>query len=373
MIDILIVHSGPLAISETFIRAHFDHLPARSGMVTGWWPKDEDGYEYRLSITSRIKTRLLSRSSYAKSRISQDITAVYRKVLRHKRPDIVLAEYGPTGERIIDACRQENIPVVVHFHGYDASVRDVIADNQRYERIFRYAAGLIAVSREMECRLLELGAPRTKLFYNSYGVDLTRFVMSNPGQNPPTFLAVGRFVEKKSPHLTILAFQHVLAQFPEARLRIIGAGPLFPICQDLIRELNLVHAVSLLGVQSHEAVKSEMQRARAFVQHSVEASDGDCEGTPVAILEAGASGLPVIATRHAGIIDVVREGVTGYLVGERDSKAMSECMIKLAMDPELASSIGQAAASHVRENYSMTRSINNLRHLLLECAKVGVL
>lgn len=102
-----------------------------------------------------------------------------------------------------------------------------------------------------------------------------------------------------------------------------------------------------------------MRAARCFVQHSVEAPDGDCEATPVGVLEAGASGLPVVATRHDGITDVVVEGETGLLVEERDVRGMAEAVPGLARDP-LAARLGRAARRHVRTHFSSAHSIERL-------------
>ena len=113
-----------------------------------------------------------------------------------------------------------------------------------------------------------------------------------------------------------------------------------------------------------------MHHARAFVQHSVTAADGDSEGTPVAILEAGAAGLPVVSTRHAGIPEVVVEGKTGLLVDEGRTDEMAQHMLTLANDPGLADELGRNAALHVRRHYTMTRSINRLAHVL-EAAASG--
>jgi len=80
----------------------------------------------------------------------------------------------------------------------------------------------------------------------------------------------------------------------------------------------------------------------------------------VAILEAGASGLPVVATRHAGIEESVVEGETGFLVDERDIESMAEHMTRLATDAELARRMGAAARRHIVANYPMERHIDRL-------------
>jgi glycosyltransferase involved in cell wall biosynthesis len=107
-----------------------------------------------------------------------------------------------------------------------------------------------------------------------------------------------------------------------------------------------------------------MRRARAFVQHSVRTSYGDSEGTPVAVLEAGASGLPVVSTRHAGIKDVVIEGETGFLVDEGDIEGMAAHMLTLARDADLAGRMGRRAREHVAANFSMEQHIARLAEVL---------
>jgi glycosyltransferase involved in cell wall biosynthesis len=103
-----------------------------------------------------------------------------------------------------------------------------------------------------------------------------------------------------------------------------------------------------------------MRQARAFVQHSVQTSYGDSEGTPVGILEGGAAGLPVVATRHAGIQDVIIDGETGLLVDEGDVDSMAESMIRLGENPVLAAELGKAARKRICAEFSMEKSIDNL-------------
>src|SRR5262249_29879937 len=153
--------------------------------------------------------------------------------------------------------------------------------------------------------------------------------------------------EKKAPHITLTAFSQVHRRYPDAQLRMVGEGPLLEACKGLVVQLGITGAVTFLGAQPHAVVQAEMRAARCFVQHSVEAPSGDCEGTPLGILEAGASGLPVVGTRHAGIPDVVIEGETGLLVNEYDVAGMAEAMTKLLEEPLLAGRMGQAARTHI--------------------------
>jgi glycosyltransferase involved in cell wall biosynthesis len=289
-----------------------------------------------------------------------EITGAYIAAFRD-RPAAVLAQYGPTGARVTDACRRAGLPLIVHFHGYDASVRSVLAENAAgYARMFVAAAAIIGVSHDMCARLIDLGAPAEKVHYCPCSVDCEQFAPADPAAAGPVIVAAGRLVDKKAPHLLLLAFAEIVRQRPEARLRLIGDGPLMGACRDLVSALNLDRAVTLLGNQPHEVIRDELRRARCFAQHSVTALNGDAEGTPVAVMEAGASGLPAVCTRHAGIVDVVVDGVTGYLTDERDVRAMAAGLLRLVDSPALAARMGAAARVHVEARFSMDRQIARL-------------
>ena len=300
--------------------------------------------------------------------LQEETAAAYLKVFRDRKIEAVLAEYGEMGVQVMDATERAGIPLIVHFHGYDASVKSVLEEHREtYPRMFGAASAVIAVSRAMQRKLIELGAPEEKVHYNPYGVDGDRFRGADPGAAPPMFIAVGRFTEKKAPQITISAFAKVLNACPDARLRMIGEGPLLEQCKALANDLGISHAIEFLGAQNHSVVESEMQNARCFVQHSIVAPSGDCEGTPVSILEAGATGLPVVSTRHAGIPDVVIEGQTGFLVDEGDESGMAHLMTQFAQQPELARTMGSAAREHITRNFSKQHRISSLWNIIKSC------
>ncbi len=233
--------------------------------------------------------------------------------------------------------------------------------------LFQEAAAIIAVSRAIQSKLISIGAPAEKVHYNPYGVDCRSFSGADPAKASPSFLAVGRFVDKKGPQLTLLSFAEVHRVWPAARLRMVGDGPLWGACRDLAKALRIDDAVTFLGPRPQPVVEQEMRRARCFVQHSLEASSGNCEGTPVAILEAGASGLPVVSTRHAGIPDVVIEGQTGFLVDEGDIHGMASHMLRLIQESGLAAEMGRAARQRIETHFSMDQSIGRLWSIIKSC------
>lgn len=387
--NICIIHPNRFAYSETFIHNHIRHLPANmhvvygglmSGQMMHFSGKESDQFLvppfFRRAETLKNIFLRLFKSAYKdetpdlKKKLSPVTTRHLSNFLLKRNIHAVLAEYGPTGVAVMDACRKADVPLIVHFHGYDAHQHDLIRTYQSlYLKMFTQAAAVIAVSRKMEKKLLQLGAPPEKIHYNVCGIDSEQFKAAHPGNNPPLFLATGRFVNKKGPHLTLLAFNKLLKKCPSARLVMVGDGPLLEPCMHLSKALNLSNSVEFAGILTHDQIALMMRKARAFVQHSVTAVSGDSEGTPVSILEACASGLPVISTRHAGIIDIIVENQTGFLVDEFDIYKMSNHMVTLAQSNELAQSVGNKARNHILKYYTMEKSINNLWKIISDQIK----
>jgi colanic acid/amylovoran biosynthesis glycosyltransferase len=278
--------------------------------------------------------------------------------------DVVLAEYGPIGCLLACTCRQARVPLFVHFHGYDASIllRDKLQVWQ-YKLLFRSASGVIVPSQFLARKLTEIGCPNDTLYVNPYGID-TRIFSPVSRVSQQRLIAVGRLVEKKAPQLVIQAFVRIAHRYPEARLDVVGDGPLAALCQDLIVALGLGSRVQMHGVRNRKFVARLMQRGSIFVQHSITALDGDTEGLPVAILEAMASGLPVISTRHAGIPEAVTDGVTGLLVAENDVDAMARAMGELLDEPVRAAAMGAAGRKRALSCFTREMACDRLRAIM---------
>ncbi|MBC7870303.1 MAG: glycosyltransferase [Chitinophagaceae bacterium] len=363
-VTICIVAPQQPAYSETFIRLHMERLPANVRFLyDGWLPRRRDDGKYLLPLFVRAFQKFLSLISHS------PVTRFHKSALKRfwlkNNVKVVLAEYGPAGVAVMDVCRQAGIPLVVHFFGADAYEGQILNDaGRRYPELFQKAAAIIAVSNPMKQHLIEMGAPIDKIYWNPCGADTDLFKSADPENAPPTFLAIGRFVDKKAPHLVLLAFQQVVQEIPDARLIMVGDGILWESSKILARSLNIAHAVDFLGHKSHPDLAALMQNVRGFIQHSVQTSSGDSEGTPVAVIEASASGLPVVATRHGGIVDVVIEGKTGFLVDEGDVKGMANYIIQLARTPSLAGQLGRAGQENVKQNFSITLTIDKLWEII---------
>ena len=359
-----IIQPKPPSPSETFLEAQASRLPAEVSVVYLNRPRRSFTGRSPISRAWRLAFKMFMGRLW-----SRKTAESIERELKENRPDVVLAQYGPIGVEVVGLCKKLRVPMVVHFHGYDASTTAVLRRHAKsYRKMFADASRVIAVSEAMRRRLQTLGAADRRIRYNPCGIDCELFSAASPATASPNFLAVGRFTHKKAPQVTIRAFAKAARDRPDATLRMIGEGPLLAECKALADSLNIADRVVFLGAQPHHVVQAEMRKARCFVQHSVVAPNGDSEGTPVAILEAGASGLPIVSTRHAGIPDVVEENETGFLVDEYDVEGMAEHMRRFGEDPELAGRIGNAARQHVAENFSMEKHIARLYSILEEAA-----
>ena len=364
---VCVIHQHRFAYSETFIQAQIEHLPATIRVLYGVpFPKYRDDGTALLDPNSALRIMRAAWRRILRLPSNHFRQAALKHFLQANRVDAVLAAYGPVGVAVMDACGEASVPLIVYFRGYDAYSRRILdRAGRRYAELFENAAAIFVVSRAMERHLrLDLGAPQQKMHLNPDGVDTSIFHGADPAQAPPVFVAVGRFVDKKAPHLTLLAFKQVVSSVPNARLVMIGDGPLWEACQQIARAEGISGAVEFLGPRAHSEVAAIMRGARAFVQHSITPSYEDAEGTPNAIKEAGATGLPVVSTRHTGIPEIVIEGKTGFLVDEGDLRGMAEHMARLAKDPDLAARLGRAAREFVCAEFSMQRSIDSLTRVV---------
>lgn len=351
-LNLAIVAQSLNAYTETFIQAH----------------KEIQGMNVRYYYGDPLPTVLENHGALEKNKWNLAMVHYFGKLmgspfidrredalarsLRRERIDCVLAEYGPTGANVLNVCKSLRIPLVVTFFGYDASVYKILQQYEfAYKDMFKYASAVIVVSRSIEEKLKDLGCLAEKIHYSPTGPH-DRFFNIRPDFSRKLFVSTGRFVDKKAHYYTILAFNEVLKKHPDARLVIAGEGALLNVCINLIRFLKIEYAVSLPKVITLEKFSEYLSVARAYVQHSVTAMDGDMEGTPVAILEASAAGVPVISTRHAGIPDVVVDGQTGFLVDEHDVIGMSKYMLAVLEDEELARKIGANGKTFVIENFN---------------------
>ena len=368
----LVVQNFP-KLSETFVCRQAEFLEA-TVVCEGFSPSLYDELGLKLSCYPlhkrnelfRFLKRAASKTGFYFDYWDRGQQREVASFLEREKIDLVLAQFGPNGIKIAPVCETLNIPLVIHFHGYDLS---------RLPRLRSYSAALrqaldvaqsaIVVNEQMRQRLRRLGVAERKIHFIPYGVDTERHHPETRATNGVcTFLAVGRLVDKKAPLLTIKAFERCARQTGNVRLQMIGDGPLFETIEAYVSASDQQAHVDLLGARPHSEVEAALKSADVFVQHSVRALTGDEEGWPNSIAEAAATGLPTIATRHGGIPTQVVDGQTGYLVEEGDYEAMGDRMVRLACDAELRQQMGQEARKHIEANGDLQASLRRLEEVL---------
>jgi glycosyltransferase involved in cell wall biosynthesis len=181
---------------------------------------------------------------------------------------------------------------------------------------------------------------------------------------PDKLLSVARFVEKKGPLLTLKAFSKIHAIRRGAKLVMVGDGPLLSEAKAFVSNNGLEGSVEFLGACPREETMAQFLTAAVFLQHSITAKNGDTEGFGITLVEAMASGIPVVATRHNGFVETVEHGRTGFLVPEFDVQGMAEATLRLLNSPELGKSMGLAGRERAQHYFSNKVSNDNLRKIL---------
>jgi colanic acid/amylovoran biosynthesis glycosyltransferase len=368
--NVAIVSPDQNVYSETYIQAH-KRIDAKvfyyyGGLV----PTHLEGVgsinrPFLFDILTKIQAKFFN-----KNQPYSDL--VFAKSLRKNKIDVVFAEYGPTGASLVNVCKSLKMPLVTIFHGRDASAYDVLEKyRQKYTDLFHYAGRILVVSGVMREKLIALGCPGNKVVLTQCAPD-NKFLELNPTfREPKSFVSIGRFINKKAPYYDVLAIKQVAEKYPDVKLYFAGEGELLNSTQNLIRYFNLEDNIKLLGIISPDEFAEILSKVTGFIQHSITAKNGDMEGTPVSVMEASAAGIPVIATRHAGIPDVIIDGETGLLVDEHDVDGMVKQILKLIENPGLAKSLGQAGKENIRINFNMGKHLGIIRSVLQEALETG--
>ncbi len=271
-----------------------------------------------------------------------------------------LAHYGRWG-RFACALRELGLiqgPIATVFHGKDMSAYLKKRSRDAYAGLFERGDLFLPISEFWREKLIALGAPKEKTIVHRMGVDTTRFVETprtlKEGQ-PVRFVGVGRMVEKKGfdDALAALAQMRSASDAPTATLTLIGDGPLRITLEAQASRLGLSDAVRFTGLLQHAKVAEMLGEAHVFVLPSRTARSGDMEGIPVALMEAMAQGLPVLATRHSGTPELVEHGVSGLLCAEGDRDALAANMLAFARMPERWAAMGAAGAAKVRAEFDL--------------------
>jgi len=172
-----------------------------------------------------------------------------------------------------------------------------------------------------------------------------------------------RLIAKKGLLTAIAAMEQVVQQHPKAKYLICGTGPQEAKLREEIAKRGLTANVELLGWLSQEQLLAEYQRAHLFLHPSELTKESDQEGIPNSMLEAMATGLPVVATQHGGIPEAVTSGRDGLLVPEKSPDQLATAILQLMNDPTQLAAMSTEAARSVRENFEAGAQIAKMEDI----------
>ncbi|CAN5384829.1 glycosyltransferase [soil metagenome] len=302
-------------------------------------------------VVSRLGRKYYNTSLYFDTRSIRQL----RKFIKNNKIKAIHAHFGPRALDVLGIARKHNIPLVVTFHGYDAS--SLLSDQKYVNKLpalFEYASKIILVSEHM-IDTLKLDAWRNKVHIIPCSVDVGDFTDTGPDRSVKDIIKIlhaGRLVGKKGVPDLIRVFHSLVEDYPEIELHIAGDGEQLNECKSMVSEYSLEEKVIFYGGVSHKKIKKLLRDTDIFVLNSRTDEEGDMEGTPVTILEAMCMEKPVVSTRHAGIPYVINHGENGLLADEKNNNELRINLDQLIKDHDLRKKLGKAAKNTIVESFS---------------------
>jgi colanic acid/amylovoran biosynthesis glycosyltransferase len=371
--------SKPVVASycTTFLKPEMRHIYRQVSGLKRWdtWIMtreriEEERYPFPdIEVLPRVRKNFLKR--FWRKYVLRLSPLLYRGELRcivktfeRKPADLMHVYFGHTGVHLLPFIKGWNKPVVVSFHGMDIQPRPQQPGyDDMMRELLQTVPLVLARSESLFDALEKWGCPRGKMRLNRTGIPLDAFPFvkrTAPEDGRWQFVQACRLIAKKGLKSAMQAFAMFHGFQPNSRFVIAGDGPMKETLLELGRELGVAQAVELRGFLDQAALAKLYAESHVFVHPSEMTSDQNQEGVPNSMLEAMATGLPVLATRHGGIPEAVTDGASGLLCGERDPQALMEAMFRFTEHPENMLAMGEDAARSVREGFSQQRAIERL-------------
>lgn len=309
---------------------------------------------------------LRSLNFFKHGKLAYSLKLLYKVIpfVDKKQYDIIHCQFGTYALqgmffRNIGALKGSTL--ISSFRGYDISWYIQQYGEQVYNELFSLGDFFLPNCKYFKRRLLNLGCDEKKVVVHGSGIDCSRFIFKPRYLNSDgtvQITTIGRLVEKKGIEYSIRAVAKLIKVSPNIEYKIIGDGELREKLQQLIQELDVSHKVKLLGGKQQREIVEILNKSHIFIATSVTAKDGNQDAPVNTLKEAMAMGLPVIGTQHGGIPELVEDGISGFLVPERNVDAIAEKLSYLIKHPEIWPRMGQAGRAYVEKHYD-TNKLND--------------
>ncbi|WP_066834341.1 glycosyltransferase [Rufibacter ruber] len=274
--------------------------------------------------------------------------------------DLLHCQFGNLGYKgvFLKELGATDAKVIVSMRGYD--ITKFVYENGEgvYKELFTKADLFLPVCEYFKTLLVRLGCPASKILVHHSGIDVKKFEFHPSAKSKSgefKILTVGRLVEKKGIYYGLYAVKHLKAISPQLSFcyQIIGDGPLLEDLKQLAAELNIEEHVIFSGAMGQQDVVASLLASDVFLAPHVTASNQDQEGIPNVLKEAMAVGVPVVSTYHSGLPELVQDGVTGYLVQERDPEGLAEALLKVFNQSGNHFLMEQRAREYVEQKFNI--------------------
>lgn len=288
-------------------------------------------------------------------------------VFEKERPDIVHGHFGLDSYRLIPVLKKFKIPFIVNFYGHDVvRLPKEFGWTTRYKKLKNYLDYAIAGSDDMKRNLIKLGFDQSKIKTIKLAVDVDSIQFRQRKNAEAKIMMVGRLVEKKGFTYALKAVNLLKNKLPNLQLNIFGDGELMDSLKQEVSDLEIENHVNFRGFTDIKEVIEQLYKHDILIVPSVQAMDGDREGIPQTTVEGMATGIPAIASDHAGLPELVINEQTGLQVPERDSKAISEAILKLVKNPDLVKKVSLNGRKEVEKEHNINSQVKKTEDLYKE-------
>jgi len=324
-----------------------------------------------IPFSKSLVNRLSDRATYI-SRSNKTFAKSVHTFIDTFKPDVIHCHFGIQALTLLDNLSRTDIPIIITFHGYDATsyIKTSLMYRKRLKSLFEntyiFPLFVCAYHRNLLADY-DIASKNSILLYNGVYLDVFEMGQDLVKEESKTFIQVSRFVEKKGHSYTIDAFHQYFKKFPssEVQVKFIGDGHLK---EDLIQKVNslgLEKRIFFLPWMTHKQIVEELNKASYYVQHSVTATNGDEEATSISIMEAMAMNLPVLSSIHAGIPEVVEHGVDGILVKERDISTFAKSIEEI-----MSMEKNESRREKIASNFNLRKRNVSLREIYLKIQSI---
>lgn len=344
-----------LNISETFINRFVQNHKRFDPVIATCYPRYyTNGINLHSQPTDFFQN--LWNTSYLK--LNKTPPFLYN-VVDEEKPALIHGHFGLDSYRLIGLKNAYDLPLIVNFYGYDVlRLPKEFGWKRRYRKLAREGDLFFVGSKDMKENVNDLGFPKDKIRILKLGIDLSKIRFQKrkaaAGRN---LMMVGRMVEKKGFKYAIQAIKILKDQGETFFLDLYGDGKLRNDLENIVKELNLEDQIAFHGQVKNEVVFEELYSHDLLLVPSVQAKDGDREGIPQTTVEGMATGIPVIASDHAGLPELVIHNKTGLQVPERDPKALSEAIERYLSNDGLIPTISKNGRKRVEQEHSISAQV----------------